>query len=278
MNYGLNWSLEKQQQSDKDWIFGATSTKCLATIPPSLRWAYLPVGEVQRGAEDMMDCASRAPLNILETKFNFLIANKLISPDNIKWLKDKGYIGLQDSIEFSDAFVAINSGTTRQGNSLKAPLEAIRTQGLIPKSMLPLEKWMTWEDYHNPERITPAMVKLGMDFASRFRINYEKVYETNFENILKTDLLDCAGYAWPEPVEGEYPRTTLDPNHAFMVFNNPRYNIFDNYLDTVDGDFIKKLTTDYDLMDYGYRVFISKEVPSPPKRNWLWELLKRIFT
>mgnify|MGYP001580655741 FL=1 len=74
-NYGLNLSKEKAEQSDADWKFGSIQS-CLALIHEEERFDYLPKGELQKGVEDFMDCATRGPLNILETKFNWLIQNK----------------------------------------------------------------------------------------------------------------------------------------------------------------------------------------------------------
>ena len=266
-NYGLNLELEKQHQKPEDWIFGAESKKCIAQIPPEERRSYLPMGEVQRGVEDMMDCASRGPINILETKFTWLVRNHKLTSENLRWLKESGYVLLDNSVQFSDCFVAQNSGTTRQGNSMIAPLDAIRKQGLIPKKMLPLESWMTWEDYYNPNRITTTMRKLGNEFILRLLINFERVLSSDFEEVYNQDMIDMAGYAWPEPMGGEYPRTEDPFNHVFVGLYLPPHNIFDNYLDSVDGDFIKKLAKDYNLLDFGYRLFITElqAKPEPQK-------------
>ena len=170
--------------------------------------------------------------------------------------------------------MAINSQTTRQGNSLKAPLEAVRKQGLIPKSLLPANSDMTWDQYHNLESITDLMRKLGAEFTTRFFINYEKVYEKDYTKLLRQDMLDVAGFAWPEPVNGEYPRIDMTPNHAFVAIKNAAYFIFDNYLDQ-DGDWIKKLASDYDLLDYGYRLSVNQKPITPIKpflerlKEWL---------
>src|SRR3990167_5196160 len=135
MNKGMNWKKELAEQSSEDWLLGGTGLACIAEIPEEERELYLPKGERQNIGEEKMDCASRAPLNMLEAKFNWLIKNKKLSLGNEMWLRVNGY--LDDGIRFSDRFVAINSGTTREGNSLKAPLDAIRKQGLIPKATFP---------------------------------------------------------------------------------------------------------------------------------------------
>ena len=269
-------SMEKTHQKDTDWVFGAASVPCIAQIPQNRREDYLPKGEVQRGAEDTMDCASRGPVNILEAKFTYLYKNSLISPENKRWLFDNGYV--QDGvITFSDAFVAINSHTTPQGNSMIAPLEAIHKQGLIPKKMLPLDPWMRWSDYHNPNRITQSMVALGLESLSRFPINYDRVLEKDFEKVYEQDMIDMAGFAWPEPIDGEYPRTNNDPNHVFVGIYLPKHNIFDNY-ELTPGNFIKKLASDYDLLDYGYRLIIGEtKNPETPTKQSLITNLKNLL-
>ena len=256
-NYGFNPELQKSQEKKEDWVFGSTSLSCIAQIPVKERREYLPKGEVQRGTEDMMDCASRGPINIMEAKFSYLVQNKKISSDNIKWLENNGYINENNQIEFSDCFVAQNSNTTPQGNSLVAPLEAIRKQGLIPKKMLPLQPWMRFSDYHDPKRITQEMRNLGIEFTLRFVVNYEKVLEKDIDALLKQDFQNVAGFAWPDPVNGEYPRSEENPNHVFIEFE-PRYYAFDNYINPISRDFIKKLASDYKLYEYGYRLFITE--------------------
>lgn len=260
-NYGLDFDRELREQKEEDWVFGSTApdVTCLTDIKEGDRDRYLPAGEVQKGIEDMMDCATRGPLNILEAKFNWLLYNNKISAENVAWLKANGYVNKNGAVEFSDAFIAILSGTTRTGNSLKGPLEAIHRYGLVPKSKLPLEGWMRFEDYHDPKRITQELKDLGDDFIHRFTINYVRVVGSDFEHLIKADILDVAGYAWPKPRDGEYPRSSSKPNHCFVAFRTPKWYIFDNYIDRVDDDFVKKLAGDYALVDYGYRVLVSKE-------------------
>ncbi len=75
-NHGLNWKLEIEQQSEKDWIFWATSPIFIAEIPPAERESCLPKGEVQDMGDEKMDCATRGPINLLECKFNWLIKDE----------------------------------------------------------------------------------------------------------------------------------------------------------------------------------------------------------
>ena len=279
MNYGFSLELEKAHKSPEDKVFGSASYPCIALISEEERLKHLPDGEVQIAREDVMDCASRGPINIWEAKFTYLIRNKKLPLKHELWLREKGYVTAKGTVEFSDAFVAINSGTTKQGNSLKAPLEAARKMGLIPKHLLPKENWMSFEDYHNPERITESMKELGKEFLSYFVLNYEQVSEKDYGELLEKDMLDVAGYAWPVEVNGVFPRSDLDPNHVFVVWSRPKYRVFDNYKDT-DGDFIKFLASDYDLLDYGYRVTVNLEKVDQVKKNLFQTFLgflKRYF-
>lgn len=198
-----------------------------------------------------------------------------LSPENTKWLRDNGYIN-NGRVEFSDRFLAINSGVTRQGTSLRAPLEAARKQGLIPKSMLPTLPDMTFAEYHNPEVITPKMRELGQEFAKRFTLNYEQVSQLHIGELLKDEMVIAAVHAWPQPVNGIYPRTNLPFNHAILLYSLPEYQAFDNYLDGGKfNDFTKSLSHDYAIYDTAYRLYISSEqVPQPTALQQALEALK----
>lgn len=257
MNHGLDLQREKLEQSEKDWQFGAFSAPSLVSIPEKLRKQYLPMGETQFNSKtDFGDCATRAPINYAEALFTYWYQGTML-PENKKWLEDNGYI--QDGkVVLSDRFIAILSGTTRAGNSLKAPLDAIRLNGLIPKSMLPKEDWMVWVDYMDRSKITQKMLELGKEFKRRFPMNYEQVQEAFFGDLLDDEMIVVAGHAWPVPVDGVYPRVVADLNHAWLLWGIPKYQAFDNYQDT-GGSFFKNLAPDYDFWEYGYRLYISAE-------------------
>lgn len=258
MNYGLDLEREAKEQTSEDWIFGASllENECEFGVPMDKREAYLPTGELQRGAEDFMDCVTRGYMNILETKFTFAYQNGLLTLSNKKWLEEMGYVQ-EGVITFSDRFVAVLSNTTRNGNGMKSPVHTAHEFGLIPKSLLPARSDMTWDEYHNREE-SEKHIELGKQFLERFQINYERVYTEDMENALTLDMLNLAGYAWQKPINGEYPRTDKNANHAFMGFALPKTYIFDNYIDKHDGDWIKKLAVDYNLHGTAYRVYVTQ--------------------
>jgi len=266
--YGLDLEKQQNELSEEDHIFGGASSPCLAQIPMMERENYLPEGELQNIGEEKMDCATRSPLNKLELKLNYLIKNNLLLPENIKWFIEKGYV-TENGVELSDSFNSTLSGTTKRGNSLKAPLQSIKNDGVIPKSMLP--QAYTWEKHHYRGRITQEMIDLGKEFKERITVRYEKVYEQDYENLIKKDLLGVAGYAWPVLKNGEYGKVSYTPNHAFMIFL-PMYFAFDNY-EEGSGEFIKKLSYNYDFLDYGYRLYILSQ-QLPKSKCWLINLFR----
>lgn len=260
-NRGIDIEKEKREQSKKDWHykdkkFGAVFLQDMAYIPAEDRFKYLPQGELQYGKEDFMDCATRGVLNIIETKLNYLYqTNQLPEP---QWWLDNGYI-TEKGFELADRFNAYLSGTTRFGNSIKAPLDSVRKDGIVPKKLLPANSQMTFNDYYKKTDITDNLISLGQHSIKLLSFNYEKVFNDHFSTF--DDLLDVAGAAWPSPINGVYPKMQGEPNHVWVNIK-PQYDVFDNYIDSSDGDFIKRLAPDYVFYDYGYRivVFTSPQV------------------
>ena len=69
---GFDHEREEREQDGSERTLGGYGRECLAKLSKADIDANLPIGEVQYGAEDYKDCSTRASLNILETKFNFL--------------------------------------------------------------------------------------------------------------------------------------------------------------------------------------------------------------
>lgn len=264
MNY-YNFDIEKEllEQNGTEWLFGGLSQPSIVSIPQSERAAYLPAGETQAtNTSDTYDCATRGPINVYASLYTYGYQKKIFSAENRKWLEENGYVK-DGKIDFSDRFIAILSGTTRKGNSLKAPLDCIHNKGLIPKWMFPLDKSLTFEQYYDSSKITQGMLDLGEEFIRRFENNYEQVYPVHFGEVLKDDYIDVAAYAWPTPVNGVYHRTNWPMNHCFVLWNVPKFLAFDNYEES-PGDFIKQLAPDYNFFNYGYRPYIGKETVINP--------------
>lgn len=202
---------------------------------------WLPLGQIQQGRQDWMNCATNAPVNSYESKFNFAIANGLFSDEFVSWLKKVGYINPSNGkFEASNAFNSILSGTTQSGNSLKAPLQSITNHGLIPLSMLPDDKSMTWAQYHNTNRVTQEMRDLGKELLRR-------LYPENPERALMYAQAPYSNFS--------------------TITKGLKWDAFDSYQDT-DGDHIKRLAADYNFLNYGYKTIINHlKKNEPPKEE-----------
>lgn len=249
---------ERREQDGTEYQLGAILTS-LFDVPHHERKNYRPIGETQRGVEDTQDCATRDYINDLETQHNYAYRNRFFIPEVKKFLDDNGYVVWRNGVpyvEYADAFIAIKSGTTKQGNSLKAPAQAIHEHGLVPKKLMPLEPHMTWEDYHNPKRITKQIEDLGKQHKAMLPTAYEQVPNEAFRTEIKKYHINTGVYAWPFPnSQGIYERVPNNFNHAILIeTENGTWDIQDNYLDNHDQDYIKRLASNYRFYDYGYRI------------------------
>jgi hypothetical protein len=257
----FNLAKELADRTDADWRFGALSEPGIVSIPVAERENYLPLGETQFDQyADFTDCASRSPVNHLEALFTYHYEHGML-PENKKWMEEQGYAN-GGKITFSDRFVAVGSGTTKQGNSLRAPIDFIYRSGLIPKKLLPKTDDLTWDTYYAP--IPQNLKDLGKEFLKRFTLNYEQVAHIHLADVLKDDMIGVAGYAWNQPdAQNIYHSDSASFNHAFLIYNLPKYQIFDNYQEA-PGDYTKNLAPDYKLYEYGYRIYLSAEKSTLP--------------
>ena len=271
-NTGFNLGRQLREKKPTDYKLGAMTPRCLVPVSKDEFLKYLPPGEVQVGKEDFSDCASRSPINNLEAKLTKFIT---IYPnhDFTKWLYSKGYV-VSGKVLLSDRFIAILSGTDRDGNSLVGPLHTLHKVGFIPKKLLPRESTMTFDEYHDKSKITPLMIDLGLESLTWVDITY---WETDLK--AKDDIACTAGHAWPYPKNGVYPRTDETFNHAFITV--PEYVAFDNYPED-ENDFIKDLASDFKLLP-GYRLVLQlKKKPTETEiykaSNWFTQILNHIWT
>ncbi len=270
MPQSFNPQKERDAQDGSEYRYGAITTD-LAAVPLEARLPYAPVGVPQfTSTFDTNGCASRAPLNILETKLTYFFDHGM-HPDLRKWLLGNGYL-VNGKVVLNDAFIEILSGTEKNGNSLKAPILAIYRYGVIPAHFLPLEEGMTWERYMDPARITPEMKELGKQFLLRFGINFEQVSSAEMHDANEDDLLSIALHAWPAPVGGVYPTNDGQPNHAVAKVTNS-IHILDNYT-----PYVKLLAPDYKTFEWGYSISITRQTPDPIQElNKLAQILQGIL-
>ena len=267
MNHTFNEQKERDEQRGDEWMFGAIQTD-LAAVPLTERIAYLPAGMVQfNNVMDTNGCVSRTFLNNLEEKLDYFY-DKGMHLMLQKWFNENGY-RVNGKFALCDAYIEILSGTTPTGNSMKAPLDAIRKFGVIPAKYLPLEDGMSWEQYMNPARIIKAHKYLGAEFLRRITIGYEKVMIEQFFNATTLDSLIVALRAWSTPIDGVYPKIEGAFGHVTLRISN-EIDAFDTYI-----PFIKRLARDYIFFEYGYSLSITMQNPYPDETIALFDVLKK---
>jgi hypothetical protein len=263
---GFDMAKEIAEQSPDDWMFG-DSGDTEVKVPDGDWTPFLPSNEKQRQGFESMCCTNFSSTNAVEILFTWMLANNKISAGNLQWLKDKGYFDANGKINFSDRFDAIISGTSPvTGNSLKAPAEGKRKNGLIPESLLP------WTDdktaYFNKNSITQAMYALGQEFLTRFSINYEMVYDAQVG--LLVSPLAGACHAWDNPIDGIYQLSNGSINHAICRIKPPaNQKVMDSY-----EPFQKVMADDYIFMNYGIRYIVrdipqGEPIPNLEKKNMI---------
>ena len=171
------WLPEPNGIRETDYIAGKASGIEFEDRVSDTNWTpYLPDDERQHiNGVETMSCVTFSALNDCEMGGNYLLAHNRFSDEARTFFLNHGYI-VNGKFNFSDKFIAILSGTTKEGNYLTKVLDTIRTVGLIPESMLPAGNPKTWEEYHNPNQITQAMLDLGKESLKYLLVQYEWVY------------------------------------------------------------------------------------------------------
>jgi lysozyme len=160
----------------EDYVMGGETA--IKRVKRTKDWKpYAPALEKQYGLTfDTLSCTSFSFCNVAEFQVNYMIANKELSPEALKWLTDEGYIDSDGKVNFSDKYVAIGSGTTERGNDGRTVAEFVRTNGLIPEKDLPLGEVSTQKEYLNSAQITPAMRAKGKLFLKYVKVQWEWLF------------------------------------------------------------------------------------------------------
>ena len=225
-----NYGLILEPLVETDWLFKSSGLGQIVRRPDGNWSDFLPTFEKQRrGDADKYACVAFSALNTLETEFRYQIDNKLINQDDLNWLKSKGYFDENGYPDFNDAYIATLSGTTRSGNTPKRVAQAIHEYGLVPESLRPYRKAMSWNEFYSKNWITKEVKDLGQEFLKRFPINYEFVNggKKEYDEARKYNPLQVFVYAWNGMKNGVYVRVNFVHNHA--VLNHNTNQIFDSY-------------------------------------------------
>jgi len=243
---------------------------------------YLP--DEERQAQKLFDsraCVTFSATDLLETIFNLKLATNALSPAQIAFLKNEGYVDpFTGKVNFSDRFTAKLSGTTPDGNNFAAVGDSIRKDGLLPEKEWPWPVEIVedptaegyqknWNIYY--KEIPQALKDKAKRFLQHFQINYEWTFIQgsggNVVTAIKQALPNgpvqigvqiCAPWS---SNEGEPPIQACGctPHHAIEVYGENEvqaHKVFDSY-----KSFRKLLASDY-CIPYAFQYFVTDPAPA----------------
>jgi hypothetical protein len=204
--------------------FGAVAVEKKVLLPERNWLDFKPQYETQVGdGFDTMSCVIYSALNCLE-------------------ILSKVKYGLQ--VNRSDRFTASLSGTTKQGNTFWNVATSIKdNDGTVEEASWP-KAGSTWEEYmHTP--IPEAVLREGEAWLEEYKVSagYLTPDIDSLWDTLPFSVVQVAIHAYEQPVNGIYPRTAKEANHAVMLCGG-KYGeywlIYDHYNSATDGG-VKKL-------------------------------------
>jgi len=262
--------------ADTLWIAGLETGVDYEENLPSGDWRdYEPTAERQNNpfVFDTLSCATFSFLNVLETFLKWQIKNNKLNAAQLKFLKDNKYFDENENVNFSDKYLAILSGTTKNGNTLQNVAAGASAYGLIPQSVLGFYNETTWEQWHDRSQITQAMLTLGQEFLKYFSIKYEMAFydeekgipEGSLESIEKSIKQAPLHVAIPRPAHHAVELTYIEPEKSYTIFDT-----YDPY--RKEKPWPKSGGTD---IHYGMKVILGQvKLPEPTavttdSVNWL---------
>lgn len=214
--------------SPTDWIFEADRSAIGNAVNGVARtWSLsmLPKPEPQSipFVFDTMSCVTFSALTVIETQ----LKNMQLPQEHFEFLMKNGYFK-DGEINFSDKFTAIMSNTTVNGNTYSNVLNSIRHDGLIPDNMLSFGGENNFFAWHNPNQVSPEMVKLGQEFVRYFDITYERIPIEPNPNLSDRDITMLTAALYGSPV---MIATPFNPRHAttLLEVDTASLKLYDTY-------------------------------------------------
>ena len=272
-NYGFNPELEKQHRQDTDYL-GSQLPKGFADevaglVTASFAWngtrdgiyyrvnnainhcwcffqkslaKYFPTGQLQNKGGEKMYCVTGGFNNEEEKQLNWAYQNGILHQPLIDFFKKYNFFDSEGKIRLSNRIPANLNGTGTNGNSLKRVAQWTENNGIFPQSILEEDVPMTFNEFYDRSKITAEMINIGRESRKYLKFNYG----------IESD-------------KSEYPKYS----------DNVEWEIFDNYIDKTDGDFVKRLAEDYILMNYGYKVALTElQIPEETSDNLTNDMIK----
>lgn len=160
---------------ETDYLAGVNSPIGYEVLLPNYNWnPYAPTGERQSalniGGTDKMECVTQSLQNVIEFIFIFYIMTGRMPAPHLKFLKERGYFDANNKVNFNERIAATLNETMPEGNYLSKVADKAREYGLFPHGLLPDDKKLSWAQYYDRSKITPAMLEIGKEFKKYFNI------------------------------------------------------------------------------------------------------------
>lgn len=200
---------------------------------PSGDWTdYLPEGERQWSREDSMSCVTFAMLNCIEAQEKFLTGK---------------------TVNYSDRWIAMISGTMRNGNWLQSVADAIAEFGLVREETWPTPSSYTWSEYMARPNAT-EMTVLKAEGAE-----WKKTHDFRF-GFIETSQDEMMKYIQ------QCPLSIVFPNHSVANFFNRQEIV--NFLDSYEP--YRKQTQRSKLTDAARPVLTMKTMKLVNDNGTIW--------
>lgn len=275
----INTGLRTPEVKPTDYIAGVASAITYEVRNALGNWEqYMTTPEKQyrEGRFDTQSCTNFDTLKVVQGQINFLLKNKMIPEDKRVLMSSLGYMDDDGMVNFSEAFNAITSGTTSQGNFLQNPPQAIRDFGLIPqKDFITPDDVENFDQWIDKSRITPAMYDKAKVFNTIFDVSYEWIlYGSEDHQALLTHIKQapisialgiCGGWENNAPVKACSNRVAHHAVSLIGVDGQLYKRISDQYV-----PFVKTLDPDYYII-WALKIVVSVKKPkdtSKPKFAW----------
>lgn len=254
-NYGL-----KFDEFDPNHYFlggGFLGTK---EILPSGDWSvFCPLPEYQsRPTFDTQACARFGTLNALEMLFSFV---------------------LKEDKQFSDRFLSIVAGASRNGDSPQNVIEAARKIGLIDEADLPFDSSIdNLDKFYSPNPMSGNLLYRAKEFLKQYSIGHEWVYPVGHDQTideqnamiataLKRSPVGASVSAWHDDGNGGYDQQWVENHWCVIIADLGDYwKIYDSY-DNIIKKYSKKSKI---TMAKLYTVSRNVIEPSAFSKFWDW--------
>lgn len=258
----------------KSWVSGKETGVVRKDLGEGGQYdAYLPDEEAQSTQSfDTLSCVTFSALNVVETLINRMRAKGTLSKKAEEFLVNEGYINpLTNKVNFSDRYIAKQSGTTTDGNDLESVGNAIR-KGLVPEKDWPMpwneafEKMTFEEGWKEYMKEIPQSVK---DKAERFKKYFKITHQweaigtstpEQLQNALKYGPLQIATlvcYPWNSTESmPPIPACGYGSGHATIIYGyreDGAWKDFDHY-----RSYRKLLAKDYGI-PWAVQYFVEEQ-------------------